>query len=113
MASLLDRPEGFHGALDHQLSRIQDGLLRFLVRGQRNFARDRLSLPKPALKALAGVLVGFAEDLHAGIGLWHSLERFNKEFFGPPLPFLIEPGAALPPEAISPARVQHLLWILY
>ncbi len=113
MARLLHRPEGFHGALDDHLPRIQDRLVRSLAAAQKDFAHDTLKLPRPALKALAGVLVEFAEDLHAGIGIWRSLERSNEEFFGTPLPFLLEPGADLPPEAISPARVQHLLWVLY
>jgi hypothetical protein len=113
MARLLHRPEGFHGALDDHLPRIQDRLVRSLAAAQKDFAHDTLKLPRPALKALAGVLVEFAEDLHAGIGIWRSLERSNQEFFGTPLPFLLEPGADLPPEAISPARVQHLLWVLY
>jgi hypothetical protein len=113
MARLLHRPEGFHGALDDDLPGIQDGLVRSLAAAQKDFAHDTLKLPGPALKALAGVLAEFAEDLHAGIGLWRSLERSNREFFGTPLPFLLEPGADLPPEDISPARVQHLLWVLY
>lgn len=113
MARLLHRPEGFHGALDDHLPRIQDGLVRSLSAVQKDLAHDTLKLPRPALKTLAGVLVEFAEDLHAGIGLWRSLEQSNREFFGTPLPFRLEPGADLPPEAITPARVQHLLWGLY
>jgi hypothetical protein len=113
MARLIHRPEDFHGALDDHLPRIQDQLVRSLATAQRELAHDTLKLPRPALKALAAVLVEFAEDLHAEVGVWSSLERSNQVFFGTPLPFLIEPGAAHPHEAISPARVQHLLWILY
>jgi Protein of unknown function (DUF3843) len=113
MARLLDRPEGFHGGLDDQLPRIRDGLVRSLAAVQKDFAHDTLKLSRPALKALAGVLVEFAEDLHAGLGLWRTLERSNREFFGTPLPFLIEPGAELPPERIAPERVRHLLWVVY
>lgn len=113
MARLLHRPEGFHGALDDHLPGIQDGLVRSLAAAQKDLAYDTLKLPRPTLKVLAGILVEFAEDLHAGIGLWRSLERSNREFFGTTLPFLLEPEADLPPQGISPARVQHLLWVLY
>jgi hypothetical protein len=113
MARLLDRPEGFHGALDDHLPRIHDGLVRSLVAAQKDFAHDTLKLPRPALKVMAAVLVEFAEDLHAGLGIWRSLERSHQEFFGTPLPFVLEPGVLLPPGVISPARVQHLLWVLY
>ena len=113
MARLPHRPEDFHGALDDHLPRIRDGLVRSTGPAQGEFARDTLKLPRPALKALAAVLVEFAEDFHAGLGIWRSLERSNREFFGTPLPFLLEPGADPLPEAISPARVQHLLWVLY
>jgi hypothetical protein len=84
-----------------------------LAAAQKKFAYDTLKLPRTALKALAEVLVEFAEDLHTEVGVWRSLERSNQQFFGTPLPFLIAPGAAHPPEVISPPRVQHLLWILY
>jgi hypothetical protein len=35
-----------------------------------------------ALDELAVVLVEFAEDIHAGIGLWQALENYQSEFFG-------------------------------
>ncbi len=113
MARLLHRPEGFHGALDARLARIQDGLVRLLARVQQDLAHDTLKLPRPALKALAATLVEFAEDLHAGLGIWRSLERSNQQLFGTPLPFLLGPGDDLPPEAISPDRIRHFLWVLY
>ena len=41
--------------------------------------RHAESLHDRCLKTLAAVLVEFAEDLHCGIGIWHSLERSNRE----------------------------------
>jgi Protein of unknown function (DUF3843) len=113
MTWLLHRPPGFHGALDDHLPRIHDGLVRSLAAAQKKFSRDTLKLPRPALESLAGVLVEFAEDVHAGLGIWRSLERSNQELFGTPLPFFLEPGDHVPPEVISLARVQYLLWVLY
>ena len=113
MAKLLHRPEGHRGPLDDHLSRIHDGLVRAMAGAQKDFAHDTLELPRPVLKALAAILVEFAEDLHCGAGIWRSLERHNREFFGTPLPFLAEPGTEIPPGAITPVRVRHLLWVLY
>ncbi len=113
MAKLLHRPEGHRGPLDDHLPRISDGLARVMAEGQKDFLHDTLALPRPVLRTLAAILVEFAEDLHCGIGLWSSLERHHREFFGTPLPFLAEPGAEIPLGAITPARVRHLLWVLY
>jgi hypothetical protein len=41
------------------------------------------------------VLVEFAEDIHAGIGLWQALENYQSEFFGTPLPLFLEVGEPL------------------
>ena len=42
-----------------------------------------------------------------------QLERYNTEFFGTHLPFLSEQRTLFAQDAISPSRLQHLLWILY
>jgi Protein of unknown function (DUF3843) len=107
------RPEGFEGSVEEYLPEIQNSLTRTLARAQQDLTHDTLKLARPYLKTLAAILVEFAEDLHCGMGIWHSLERYNLEFFGTPLPFDAEAGAILPPGEISPARVRHLLRVLY
>jgi len=84
-----------------------------LAQAQKGLSYDTLRLDRKHLKALAEILVEFAENLHCEIGIWRTLERFNTEFFGTRLPFLFEPGIAFPQDAISPTRLQHFLWILY
>ncbi len=113
MSKLLFRPEGFHGSVEDHLPGIQTGLVRTLARAQKDFTHDTLKLTRPYLKTLAAILVEFAEDLHCGIGIWHSLERYNLAFFGTSLPFVEESGVILPPGDISPSRVRHLLWVFY
>src|SRR3954470_15070847 len=76
-----DRPEGFKGAVDRHIPTVQDALVRRLSGVQKEMTRETLKLPRPALRSLAAILVGVAEDLHCGIGLWRSLERANREFF--------------------------------
>jgi hypothetical protein len=107
------RPEGFRGSVEDHLPRISHALLHALTKAQKEARRATLKLPRAALKVLTETLVEFAEDLHCGLGIWCSFEGCNREFFGTPLPFISEPAAALPSDAISPGRVRHLLWILY
>ena len=39
---------------------------------------------------LSHLLVEFSEDLHNDIGLWSSIESYNMEMFGTPLPLFIK-----------------------
>jgi hypothetical protein len=59
------------------------------------------------------VLVEFGEDVHADCGLWRSLENYNREFFGTPLPLAATDPLASPPAPFDPRRLQHLLWTLW
>src|SRR4051794_25617492 len=113
MSKLSFRPEGFRGPLEDHLPGVQDALTRRLARAQKDLTYDTLKLARPHLKTLAAILVEFAEDLHCGIGSWRSLEQYHREFFGTPVPFILEAGVALPPDQISPDRLRHLLWVLY
>lgn len=87
--------------------------MRTLTKAQEGFVHATLKLARPDLKTLAAILVEFAEDLHCGIGIWRSLERYNREFFATPLPLIPAAEADRPPGEISPPRVRHLLWLLY
>ena len=80
------RPQGLQGQGDSHLPKIVRKLRRTLAETQRDFAHDTLRLPSKALGELAGILVDFAEDLHAGTGIWAAYERYNVEFFGTALP---------------------------
>jgi hypothetical protein len=57
--------------------------------------------------------VEFAEDLSHDIGIWKGLEAYNRDFFGTPLPCVLQPGEAMDAEPITPKRLQFLLWTLY
>src|SRR5438270_3948563 len=113
MSKQLFRPDGFQGSFEEHIPGIQTALVRKLAKAQKDLTHDTLRLARPYLETIAAILVEFAEDLHCGIGIWHSLERYNLEFFGTPLPFVAETGVALPPGEISTSRVRHLLWVLY
>ncbi|MFO7773908.1 MAG: DUF3843 family protein [Dehalococcoidia bacterium] len=107
------RPPGYTGKGDKSLPRLADELERVLAKTQQSLEYDTLCLPRSGLEDLAGILVEFAEDVHNNIGIWNSIERYNTEFFGTPLPFVLKPTEAMGEESINEHRVQHLLWVLY
>jgi hypothetical protein len=78
-----------------------------LAEKQDDFAHDTLRLPSKTLGDLAGVLVDFAEDIHAGTGIWAAYERYNTEFFATALPLTSAEGGDLGTD-----RFRHFLWVL-
>ena len=113
MSKLSFRPEGFEGSVEPYLPRVRNAIVKALTQAQKGLSNETLKLDTPRLKALATILVEFAEDLHCEIGIWRSVERFNTELFGTSLPFLSVQRTAFPEDEISPTRLQHFLWILY
>lgn len=112
MNSQSHRPPGYEKR-EHYLPRVAKDLERLVVGAQESLAYNTLYLSDSKLEELTSVLVEFAEDIHNGIGIWKSLERYNIEFFGTPLPLTLEPDEDVGRGAINEHRIQHLLWILY
>lgn len=107
------RPVGHVGKGDEYLSRVFEDLERVIAKLQQSFEHDTLRLRYKERENLAAVLAEFAEDLHNGIGIWASLERYNGEFLGTPLPFVGDNRDDLGEEPISERRTRHLLWVLF
>jgi len=107
------RPTGYIAKGDEYLPRLAEDLERILIKMQESLMYDTLCLSDSKLEELAGVLVEFAEDIHNNIGIWDSLEGYNIEFFGTPLPFVLQPNEDMGLEEINEYRIQHLLWVLY
>jgi len=101
------RPQGYAGEGDQCLPQLIKDLKRVLRRAQGSLVYD-IRLPNRKLEELASVLVEFAEDVHNDIGIWNSLERYNLEFFGTPLPLVLKPNEKMGQEAINRHRIQHL-----
>jgi hypothetical protein len=106
-----NRPQGYEGQGDSHLPGIVKTLRRKLSETQGDFAHDTLRLPSGALGDLASILVDFAEDLHAGIGIWAAYERYNTEFFSAALP--LTPAGNGGGSGLHSDRFRHFLWILY
>ncbi len=107
------RPPGYIAKGDKYLPRLADELEQVLAETQQSLEYDTLCLPRSGLEDLAGMLVEFAEDVHNDIGIWNSLERYNTESFGTPLPFVLRSREDMSRAAINEHRIQHLLWVVY
>lgn len=107
------RPPDDRGLGDAQLLQFMRDLAPVLIDAQSDFAYDTLSLPEQEWAKLAHVLVEFAEDIHNDIGLWHSLETYQRSLFGTPLPLTMSPQEATEQTPALADRLSHLLWVLY
>jgi hypothetical protein len=108
-----NRPPGHDGKREHYLTRVAKDLEGAINRAYGSLAHNTLRLSNGKLEELTGVLVEFAEDIHNDIGIWKSLEQYNIEFFGTPLPIVIQPNKYMGSESINKYRIQYLLWVLY
>ena len=107
------RPHRRLGRSERSLVKMTQDLMRFLTKAQRSLTFDTLHLSGRKRETLAQILVEFAEDLHQDIGIWRGLEAYNLDFFGTPLPCVLQPDEAMDTAPVNPARVQFLLWTLY
>jgi hypothetical protein len=107
------RPPDVRGRGDKYLGDIAAGLQRLLMKKQDEYVYDTCRVDFEQATEMAAILVEFAEDVHAEIGLWSAIEQAQQKYFGTPLPFLIEPSQDDTPLApFDERRVQYLLWTL-
>jgi hypothetical protein len=107
-----DRPPRSAGRLDQRLASLTLALRDVVAETQRMFIYPACQLDNDALDELAIALIEFAEDIHAGIGLWQALENYQNEFFGTPLPLFLDVGEPLS-GSFDPRRVRYFLYILW
>ena len=112
MDSRTHRPQRGFGRSERSLAKLAEDLTRFLTKAQRSLTYDTLHLSSRQRETLASLLVEFTEDLSHDIGIWRSLEQYNLDFFGTPLPCVRQPGEAMDAEPVNPERMQFLLWTL-
>ena len=96
------------GRDDKYLPACADELRRLLARTQQSFLHDTCRFSTGQLRELALLIVEFAEDIHNQIGLWSTLESFNRATFGELFPLTSRGGEA--PTGFDPRRLRHLLW---
>ena len=76
--SRLARPEAHPGKGDKYLPKIIQDLANLQRKTQKEFHYDTLHLSADKIRDLSQTLVEFAEDVHNEIGIWDSLEQYNK-----------------------------------
>ena len=107
------RPEDYTGRGDKYLKDIANKQRRLIAKTQNTFSDKNLKLNSQDLRKLSTCLVEFGEDIHNDIGIWKSLEHYNVELFGSPLPIVITKDGTGHLSGISSYRVHFLLWNLY
>ena len=107
------RPRGFTGRGDKYLAEVAQALRRLLAKNQQSLVRATCRLPEDQLTQLAVLLVEFGEDIHNEIGLWRTLESFNQETFGHPLPLTAREARPDALKGFDARRIAHLLWGLW
>ena len=85
------RPQRGFGRSERALTKIAQDVTRFLTKTQRSLTYETLHLSSRQREILAQILVEFAEDLSQDIGIWRSLEAYNLDCFGTPLPCVLHP----------------------
>jgi hypothetical protein len=107
------RPHRRLGRSERPLVKMTQDLTSFLYKAQRSLTYDTLHLPSRQRGVLAHIVVEFAEDLYQDIGIWRSIEHYHRDFFGTPLPCVLQPDETMDAEPVNLDRVQFLLWTLY
>ena len=84
------RPDGFVGKGDKFLFPLINQLEQKIAQLSRRFKDDTFDFDKVSSFIFSSLLVEFAEDLHNDFGLWNSIEEYNIDMFGTPLPTVIQ-----------------------
>ena len=84
------RPVEYKGKGEAYLYPLIKELAENITKLQEHFIEEALLLGETNVYILSHLLVEFAEDLHNDIGLWSSIESYNIDMFGTPLPLFIK-----------------------
>ncbi len=84
------RPKEFESKGEALLYPIIKELAKKITLLEKKYIGEAFLFGETNSYILAHLLVEFAEDLHNDIGLWSSIENYNIELFGSPLPLYIK-----------------------
>ncbi len=88
----VNRPPDPLNQNDRHLADIAWDLQRIMEKTRFSFFNPHRQLASEKLACLASAATEMAEDLHADIGLWRSLEQYQQMEFGVPLPLVMRPN---------------------
>jgi hypothetical protein len=107
------RPPGFTGRGDKYLGEIAQELRRVLWKTQKNFVFPSCRLPDDVWTDVSALLVEWAEDVHNDIGLWRTVETHQRQYFGTPLPLIVDASPEVELHGFDVRRIQFFLWSLW
>ena len=84
-----NRPKGFNNKEDKFLIPLINEIEKLITETQILYSHDTIKLDKKQRQILSTLIIEFAEDLHCEIGLWNSVEYYNKHLFNTPLPLFV------------------------
>ena len=84
-----NRPKGFNNKEDKFLISLINEIEKLITETQILYSHDTIKLDKKQRQILSTLIIEFAEDLHCEIGLWNSVEYYNKHLFNTPLPLFV------------------------
>ena len=87
-----NRPKGFNYKEDEFLVSLINETEKLIAETQNLYFYDTIKLDKKQRQILSTLIIEFAEDLHCDIGLWNSVEYYNKQWFNTPLPLFVNSG---------------------
>lgn len=106
------RPKEFTGSGDKHLFQLIGELTKVIAQLEKVYFHDTLKLDKNQNFILANLLIEFAEDLHNDIGLWKSLEYYNKSMFNTPLPLFVNENYEIT-DCFDKNRIKFFIYTIF
>jgi hypothetical protein len=107
------RPTGYSEREVETIIKVAKSVYSLLLETQKHLTYRTLKLNRKQLEELSLVIVEFVEDVFTDIGIWKSLEWYNKKYFKNPLTFCYKLDQNILDKGISKPRIHYLLWNKY
>jgi len=86
----INRPRGFDYREEKFLVPLINEMEKLIKKTQTQYLYNTIKLNNKQRRELASLIIELAEDLHNNIGLWDSMEYYNKQLFNTPLPLFVK-----------------------
>jgi len=108
----INRPAGFNGKEKIFLQPLILELEKLIKNSQAKYLHSTIKLHSNQRRDLATLIIELAEDLHNNIGLWNSIEYYNKKMFTTPLPLFVESETEIT-ELFDANRIKYFIYNLF
>ncbi|MDO9153559.1 MAG: DUF3843 family protein [Paludibacter sp.] len=105
----LFRPKEFTGSGDKHLFALINELSKLIIRLEKRYYYNTLKFDANQNFIMANLLIELAEDLHNDIGLWKSIEQYNKTLFNTPLPLFVDENTEIQ-ECFDKNRIKFFIY---